>query len=75
MDTTHGVRYNYRNPESSTYRRRPPPTAIGRGLQETRKLDPHLQVLIQFEVSRQRGQPTPQKQTDHKVLLLQWESP
>ena len=58
MDTTYGVRYNYGNPGSSIYRRNPHPTGIGQGFQETRKLDPHLQVLIQFEVSRQRGQPT-----------------
>jgi hypothetical protein len=46
MDTKVPIRYNYGNPESSAYRRRPLPTAIGRGLQETRKRISHLQVLI-----------------------------
>ena len=44
--------------KSSIYRRNPQPIGVGQGFQETRKLDPHIQVLIQFEVSRQRGQPT-----------------
>jgi len=57
MDTTHRVRYNYGNPESSTYRRRPPPTAIGRGLQENRKRISHIRVLIHLTDSRRRGQP------------------
>ena len=75
MDTTHRVRYNYGNPESSTYRRRPPPTAIGRGLQENRKRISHKQVLIHLTDSRRRGQPNQKNEQTSRVCYCNGNSP